>query len=143
MSQKYTHRTTDGRLARILCTDRGHPTHPVVALAAFPGDGSESTIYLTNDLCKTVSDAGYWPTPFLNEISVWDDVAVDTPVWVIREVGTGIEYVPYHFAGYIKGCVKVWRDGCTSHTVSFKDDEALSTYRLLCSQVFLERPSDA
>jgi hypothetical protein len=143
MPQKYTHRTTDGRLARILCTDRTHPTHTVVALAAFSEDGSESPIYLTKDLCKTISDAGYSPTPFLHEISIWEYVAIDTSVWVRRQVGEGIEYVPYHFAGYSKGYVKVWRDGCTSHTVSFKDDEALSTYRLLCSDVFLEAPSDA
>lgn len=144
MTIEYTHRTAEGRKARIICDNRASAEFPVVALIYNEEMQEESLMVLGANLSIAGSSASSAKeTPFLIERSIWDDVAVDTPVWVRRQVGERYEYVPYHFAGYCKEYVNVWRDGCTSHTVTFKHNKSLSTHRLLCSDVFLEAPSDA
>lgn len=135
MNKEYTHRTTDGMPARIVVTDRDHPTHPIIALVK-DSTGYENSVYLTKGLCRTMSDDGHWHHPFLTETSLWDDVAIDTPVWVKKRES----YLPRHFASYTAGKVRLWNSGLTSHTAPGEDGWT-STY--LPSNVCLEKPTDA
>lgn len=116
MDNRYTHKTLDGLRARVVCTNRKHLTHPVIALVESSDGSEESFVYLTKDLCKTVTDSGYWPQPFLVEYCVWDDVEVDTPVWIKGIVSGKLQ--AFHFGKYMGGNVFCWRDGGTSHTKS-------------------------
>lgn len=108
---KYTHRTRSGHLARILCTDfKGSESSVLVAWQC--DDRSEALVFLLPDL-KEAADA---VSPLdLFERSKWDDVAVDTPIWVRdRE---DFLWDTRHFARYGNGTVYAWCNGGTSHTV--------------------------
>ena len=137
MAIKYTHRTTDGRRARIVCTDRVNVTHLILALVASTVDGSESYVYLTKDLATTVSDSGYWSQPFLVEYSPWEEVAVDTPVWVLAGGKGERGFLPRHFAKYESGFVYTFQEGRTSHTGA--SDLGCVPHM----HAFLEKPSNA
>ena len=105
----YTHRTRDGRLARIICTDLKNDKYPVLALIDCNGEEeveryTESLRYYSADL-ESADD--------LFEISPWDEVKVDTPVW-IRNACNELE--PYHFAKFENGTVYLWWAGTTSHS---------------------------
>lgn len=139
MTIKYTHCTNDGRLARILCTDRANPTHPVVALVASTVDGSESFVYLTKDL----HSSSYKGAPFLREYNPWEDVPVDTPVWVRYDALDG-SYSPRHFAGYKDGLVQVWMDGLTSHSSAMRERVGFNVkVSYAPDKVLLENPNHA
>ena len=113
----YTHRTRDGRLARIICTDKVSEKYPVVALILgiaeilnsytrnlrYFADGAESD----RDLFEGVEP----------EID-WSKVKIDTPVWCRFSAG----WFRRHFAGLDEfGQPEAWAHGCTSHTVGVKD----------------------
>ncbi len=106
---KYTHRTRSGHLARILCMDFEWPEKPTVA-AILDGE-HERLASLSRDL--RVRPGSEHPDD-LFERSKWDDVAVDTPIWV-RDRGD-FPWEPMHFANYENGQVYAWRAGETSHT---------------------------
>lgn len=134
MTIQYTHKTADGRLARIVCTDRKSSTHPVVAMELSSDHQQESVVYLTEGLCRTVSDDGHWPNPYLIERSVWEDVKVDQPVYVNAWGGV----IPRHFFKYDGKHVWVFSDGRTSHTSHTTDAHPYEP-----SIVSLEKPADA
>ena len=138
MSIQYTHKTRDGRPARIICTDKQSSKTPVVALIK-RGDGGEDPIFLSSDL--QASGAG--KEPFLTEKSIWEDVAVDMPVWVSHTYSPS--YFEAHFAKYQDGYVHIWVSGRTSHTTGvWADDKGVNlTTAYHPSRVLLEKPSDA
>ena len=112
---KYTHKTEHGIKARILSEDVKDEYN--IAVAVLGGDGGESVMMFKREVDGSLS------RPFikLKEISPWDDVAVDTPIWVrYREDGT---WLPRHFCKYINGKVYAWGQGFTSHTVCCKNAE--------------------
>ena len=113
----YTHRTRDGQLARIICTDKVSKEYTVVALVLgtteifnsytrnlrYYADGTESDY----DLFEGVEP----------EID-WSEVKIDTPVWC-QFYG---DWYRRHFAGLDKfGQPEAWVDGYTSHTTNVKD----------------------
>lgn len=109
---KYTHRTRSGHPARILCTDFACPERPVVA-AVRSIYASESLVLLRANL-KEKDDTNSERDLF--ERSPWDDVAVDTPIWVCNHKGRPSQWAPRHFAKYENGMVFAWMHGTTSHT---------------------------
>jgi hypothetical protein len=115
----YTHRTRDGRYARIICDDRfvDGAKYPVIALVLHEGhDYSEC---YTKDLKKSTgtiassSDLFKGAKPSLPKTD-WTKVAVDTPIWVREEYME--KWVPRHFAKYANGFVYAFKDGRTSHS---------------------------
>lgn len=128
---KYTHRTRSGRPARILCTDFGGSLRPVLAAVQYP-DASESLVFLQANL-KEKDDTDSERDLF--ERSPWDDVAVDTPIWVCEYKGCPTQWVPRHFAKYENGALFAWVDGKTSHTC---DDEQLTKWE----HATLENPNE-
>ena len=112
---KYTHRTRDGRKARIVCNDVEGSEFPVLALVLIErGEEKVENFYsYTSGLCFHESQS---EDPLdLFEISPWDDVAVDTPIWVKHRADW--PWHKMHFAEYKCGKVRAWSDGKTSHTV--------------------------
>lgn len=134
MTIKYTHRTAAGELARIICRDRQDDRYPVIALVRSDGLQQEMCYYLTEDLGRT-DRVGKDTTPWLTERSPWEDVAVDTPVWVLQK---NREPVPRHFHKYDGKYIWLFTGGLTSHTGS-------DSYNLQYSpdEVVLEKPTDA
>lgn len=118
MTINYTHRTWAGFKARIICTDFQHSSHPnrknlctIAAVLDLDIPGAESLVFLTKDLRKTATS----PDPWLTEYSPWQDVAIDTPVWV--RLSNDGAWMKRHFSGINKrGECTAWNDGCTSHT---------------------------
>lgn len=106
----YTHRTRDGRRARIICNDVKNASYPVVAAIEY--NGGEAVEPYTKDFRFNgnidESDLD------LFEYNPWSDVAVDTPIWVCISDG-GIPFTR-HFAKYENGKVFAWINGRTSHT---------------------------
>jgi hypothetical protein len=144
MTIEYTHRTADGRKARIVCDNRISDGFPIIALIYNEEMAEESLMVLGANLSLAGSSVGSeYQNPFLYEKSIWDDVTVDTPVWVRVWIGeTSYEYRTYHFAKYSNRRIKVWNDGCTSHTI-FSNGIERSTCEWPAEDVFLEKPSDA
>ena len=104
---KYTHKTSDGSLARVICDDIVGGRNCAVAILV---GGAEIVRIFHKDSDGSIRNTN----ETLKEISPWDDVAVDTPVWV-RD--TELEcWTPRHFAKYEHGTVFCWRDGLTSHS---------------------------
>lgn len=110
----YPYRTRDGRKARIVATDFQHALYPVLAFILQP-TGLEITQSYTPNL--KVAGAAKTDTWDLFEYNPWNDIAVDTPIWV-NEIDGG--WVPRHFAGVVPESqqVLVYRHGRTSHTTS-------------------------
>lgn len=103
------YRTRAGQRVRILCTDRGNKTTPVVALVY--SDGNEQVI--TYSIEGRVTSSGY-DSPFdLIEVLEWENLAIDDPVLVKDE-----EHHPWlkrHFAGLTHdGKPSTWPHGFTS-----------------------------
>lgn len=127
---KYTHRTRSGHPARILCTD--FLCHRPVVAASLQSDGTEALLVLLADLRI---DANIDSQSDLFEHSPWEDVAVDTPIWVCNYKGCPPQWVPRHFAKYENGVVFAWMSGMTSHT---RDDEQLTKWE----HATLENPNE-
>ena len=115
----YTHRTRDGRYARIICDDRIIDNeYSVLALIL---DGSIEELY------AFVKDSMWWlkggeetrhdlikgAKPSLPKTD-WTKVPVDTPIWV-RE---GDRWLARHFAEYDEK-IYAFVNGGTSHTCCF------------------------
>lgn len=131
---EYTHRTTEGLRARITCRNRKNSTHPVMALIESSDGQSESYICLTSSLHRWPRDWGDSQEPYLREVSPWEDVPVDTLVWVYDSWG---KLLPAYFAGYTQGHVHVWSGGRTSIT-SVLDGGGAIVYKQ--DAVFLQKP---
>lgn len=120
MTINYTHRTWAGFKARIICTDFQHSSHPnrknlctIAAVLDLDITGAESLVFLMQDLRKTATS----PEPCLTEYNPWQDVAIDTPVWV-RDADDQV-WLAAHFAGvHHGGELFSWLGGRTSHTAS-------------------------
>lgn len=110
---KYTHRTRDGRKARIVATDFQHDCYPVLAFVQ-RADGSENTQSYTATL-RAASYVGGESNWDLFEYNPWNDVPIDTPVWVKQKSDSTWE--PRHFAGVSRmGKPNVYPEGKSSHT---------------------------
>lgn len=104
---KYTHKTSDGSLARVLCDDIVGVRNCAVAILV---GGAEivRTFHKDSEGSIRNHEETLW------EISPWDDVPVDTPVWVRDSAAQG--WFARHFAKYENGVVVCWRNGLTSHS---------------------------
>jgi hypothetical protein len=115
----YTHRTRDGRYARVICEDVvKEDSHPVIALVLGLKDYeslynfTKKLMYWT-DVEKSCMDLIKGAKPSLPETD-WSKVAVDTPIWV-RD---GDRWLTRHFAKYDKK-VYAFVNGGTSHTCGY------------------------
>lgn len=105
---KYTHKTSDGSLARVLCDDIVGGRNCAVAILV-------GSVEIVRTFHKDSYGSIRNTDETLREISPWDDVAVDTPVWV-RDAECEC-WARRHFAKYENGAVFCWRDGLTSHSI--------------------------
>ena len=103
--RKYTHKNINsGYLARELGRIE-HSSTPRV-FAVLLSNGEEVPIRYPEDV-----------SGLLMEYSEWEDVPVDTPIWVY-DAEDGAGWIPRHFACYKDGFVRTWPLGKTSHTVA-------------------------
>ena len=110
MTVKYTHKTKDGQKARLVFS-HAIGECPLVFLILLES-GVESPQLYTNSLMYFLHGSS---SPMdLTELSIWDDVAIDTPMWVY-DGGLNV-WVPVHFAKYSGGQLYAFRDGRTSHS---------------------------
>lgn len=89
--------------------------YEVSTIRAFTLDG---TVYDTDPLYSLVS-----------EYSPWNDVKVDTPIWVRDDDRD--DWKPRHFAKYEDGVIYAWATGETSHSIGYiigGDMEEFVTY---------------
>lgn len=105
---KYTHKTSDGSLARVICDDIVGGRNCAVAILV---GGAEIVRTFHKDSYGSIRNTD----ETLKEISPWDDVAVDTPIWVKHRADW--PWHKMHFAEYKCGEVRAWSDGKTSHTI--------------------------
>lgn len=110
MTIEYTHKTQYGHKARILCDDLQSENNYVVALTSNDGD-SESIFLFKKDANGSLSNGAL----ILTEASPWDDVPVDTPIWVRNKEDR--PWSKRHFYKYKFGKVFAWDQGKTSHSV--------------------------
>lgn len=113
MDNQYQYKTTDGRPARIICRDRKDPHFPVVVLIYDQESGLEVLTYLTDGLYASLYAKERGLEPFIREVSPWEEVKVDTPVYVKDSLDRVLRR---HFAKYESGKVWVYRLGQTSFT---------------------------
>lgn len=113
MKHTYTHKTRNGRKARILATDLLGDTPVVVAL--LDEDHTECVVLYNTDL----TCCGYTSALDLVEYSPWKDVAVDTKVFV--KDFENEEWTPRHFSHFEQDAVFVFTDGATSFTGSSEE----------------------
>lgn len=106
---KYTHKSTDGILARCICDDALHNgVRKKVWLVKVPDSTNEFLDYTDMFNVSCCFNRTYV------ERSKWDDVKVDTPIWVYQK---GYEVSHRHFAEVSSnGAVYYYIDGRTSHT---------------------------
>lgn len=116
MTIEYTHKTQYGHKARILCDNLQSENNYVVAITSNAGD-SESIYLFKKDAHGNISNGAL----ILTEASAWDDVPVDTPIWVRNTEAHS--WARRHFFKYRFGKVFAWDDGKTSHTVSSSSTE--------------------
>lgn len=114
MTIQYTHKTQYGNKARILCDNLQSEHNYVVAIKQNANE-SESVYFFQKDAYGNLTTGALT----LTEASPWDDVPVDTPIWVRRIPGS--PWVKRHLCMYKDGCVFAWDDGKTSHTVDVKE----------------------
>ena len=109
MKHTYTHKTRNGRhKARILATDLLGDTPVVVAL--LDEDHTECVVPYNADL----TCCGYTSALDLVERNSWEDVAVDTKVFV--RVSENTDWVPRYFSHLKDGRVYTFSGGATSWT---------------------------
>lgn len=99
---------------RIICTDRRYDSLPIVGLYTTPDGNGEGILCL-----DTRGSDAYAKAQIVREINPWDNVAVDTPIWVKDISSNGGFWVRRHFAKLQDGKVYFWSNGKTSFT---KDD---------------------
>ncbi len=109
---QYTHRTRDGKKARIICENfMGVNNKTVVAAIKSPElENSEYVVCYRKDL--TVHD--FNADDDLVEYSFWNDVKIDTPILVRNNVSG--DWERRHFKGYFGGKVYAFDAGTTSWT---------------------------
>lgn len=115
---KYTHRTRDGRKARIICTNRvSVGVYPIVALVCCGIAGEEVSATYTAEL-RYSGKPGATSMLDLFEYNPWRDVPIDTPIWVSSGNVPSYNWIPGHFAGLnARGdYYYIWSHQGTSHT---------------------------
>ena len=114
MKHTYTHKTRNGRhKARILATDLLGDTP--VAVALLNKDHTECVVLYNADLLCYDSGPGF----DLVELNSWEDVAVDTKVFVRFSETT--DWVPRYFSHFKDGRVYTFSNGATSWSSSKLD----------------------
>lgn len=109
-NSKYTHKTRDGRLARIVSTDVVG-NYPIVALVFDQNNNREFAISLTKNLKEFIYATSNWD---LIPYSPWEDVPVDAKVFV-KDFEDN-EWIPRHFSHFENGDVFTFANGATSFT---------------------------
>jgi hypothetical protein len=106
--------TRVGVPARILCVDRNHETHPVVALILWEMcEGAD-----LSSIPNTFTADGFYESPEnpskydLLEYNPWEDFKIDEPVLVRNAPNE--EWRKRHFAGVENGVPTTWLSGATS-----------------------------
>ena len=105
---KYTHKTRDGRLARIIATDVKHDTYPIMALVLDSAYDIEFAVSYKDDLTNIDNLMDLVP------YSDWEDVPVDTKVFV-KDFEDN-EWIPRYFSHFENGYVFTFVNGATSFT---------------------------
>jgi hypothetical protein len=102
-----------GRLVRVLSTNLKCYCNAVLAVQHC--DGSEAVVIARSQQGDTFryEDSLYVP------YSVWDSVAIDTPVWVSSDK---VKWTRRHFAGMLAGKPTTWVAGRTSHSAANSAD---------------------
>lgn len=111
MAKQYTHKTGDGRLVRILATDIDGE-YPVAVAIQDPYNTQQEYIAMYRSNLKAMSVDS--PTLDLVERNSWEDVAVDTKVFV--RVSENTDWVPRYFSHFKDGRVYTFSNGATSWT---------------------------
>ncbi len=115
----YTHRTRSGHKARIICNNASGE-YPIVALVL--SDDFEFTVMLCSNLreCNDNTESYY----DLFEYNPWQDVKVDTPIYVSNDNYSICGWKKRHFSHFDGKYFYVWEDGRTSwttpHAISYR-----------------------
>lgn len=115
---KYTHKTRDGRLARIVSTD-AVGNYPIVALVFDQNNNSEFAVSLTENLTESKHATS---NRDLIPYSPWEDVPIDAKVFV-KDFEDN-EWIPRHFSHFENDYVFTFVNGATSFTCT--QDETTS-----------------
>jgi hypothetical protein len=109
MDKQYTR---NGKKVRVLCVDRDCSKYPVVVLI----DNTQVEYFTSHG--QYHYDDDYNDNDCLKEYNPWQDVAVDTKVYVTYTFDGGDLYHKRHFSHYeaSTGIVYVFSDGKTSYT---------------------------
>lgn len=111
LGKKY--KSSEGRVIRIVCVDRNDPL-PVVGIYHNPLDPRKTEGVICLD---PQGQNGSWPScTLVSEVSEWDDVPMDTIVWVSG--GGGPNWVPRYFYKVIGGRPWVFDNGASSLTAN-------------------------
>lgn len=106
---KYTHKAKGGHLARLICDDALHSGVKKSVFLVKAVDSENEYLDYTDMKGNSLTFNRQYV-----ERSQWDDVAVDTPIWVYR---CGWKVQRRHFAGVSSsGVVQYFASGTTSHT---------------------------
>lgn len=112
----YTHKDQFGRNARVIAQDVAGRLN--VALAVQIAEHEEQVVLATQAVEDKNSYLAPWSTvnPSLGfkPYNPWEEVAIDTPVWV-RNINA-VSWIPRHFAGMRERKPVTWAAGKTSHT---------------------------
>lgn len=122
-----TYVTCTGALRRVISLDG--PYHwPIV------------TVNECNDLIITYDKNGLGKhNRLVSEHSVWNDVKVDTPIWV-RD-NNDDEWRPRHFAKYEDGKIYTWANSTTSHSSGYNTGENMDDFVTYWGQTTLVNPN--
>lgn len=120
--------TRGGEKVRCIANDRAYPKYPIVCMNECDGG---LLVHTKRGECTTgrLRD-------IVREAHPFDDVAVDTPIWVRDR--TEDAWIARHFAKVENGQVRAWVDGCTSHTI-YNNATPTTTWQ----QVSLTNPNTA
>jgi hypothetical protein len=122
-----TYVTCTGALRRVISLDG--PYHwPIV------------TVNECNDLIITYDKNGRGThTKLVAEHSVWNDVKVDTPIWVRDDDRD--DWRLEHFAMYFNGDIYSWANGTTSHSSGYTTGENMDDFVTSWEQTTLINPN--
>lgn len=137
---KYTHKTREGSRARIICEDyKG--VYPVVA-AIETQDTPPKEFIRTFEAATAL---GVYVSPssgcILERFDPWDDVSIDTPVWVRHS--SGEPWRTRHYAGKLEdGRIATFSEGRTSHTAKHRYSNSASKGLSYWSEATTTLPDD-
>jgi hypothetical protein len=115
----YTHRTSCGYPARIVCDDVKHSTYPVIVAflkgyeEGYSALTKELRFYIGSEVSNLDLIKGSKPSAPKTD---WSKVKVDTLIWVKTACGL---WLRRYFCKYEGGEIWAYNDGCTSFTTEY------------------------